>query len=96
VVIAALPDEVDCIRIPGAAAARLMPRPHALSLLSDRLGDRSWWVRRAAADALVSLGPAGLAQLGRVVHEHPDRFARDIAEQALRDQMPNLVRAVVG
>lgn len=96
VVIAALTDEVDFIRIHAAAAARLLPRPHALSLLSDRLGDRSWWVRRAAADALVSLGPAGLAQLGRVVHEHPDRFARDIAEQALRDQMPNLVRAVVG
>ena len=95
-VISALTDEVDFIRIHAAAAARLLPRPQALALLSERLGDRSWWVRRAAADALVNLGPAGLAQLGRAAREHPDRFARDMAEQALRDQVPNLVRAVVG
>ena len=95
-VVSALEDDVDFIRIHAAAAARLLPRPHALALLSGSLGDRSWWVRRAAADALVSLGPAGLAQLGRAAHEHPDRFARDMAEQALRDDVPNLVKAVVG
>jgi hypothetical protein len=95
-VITALTDDVDFIRIHAAAAARLLPRPHALALLSERLGDRSWWVRRAAADALVSLGAAGLAQLGRDTREHPDRFARDMAAQALRDHVPNLVRAVVG
>lgn len=96
IVISALADDVDFIRIHATAAARLLPRPQALALLSEGLGDRSWWVRRAAADALVSLGPAGLAQLGRAAREHPDRFARDMAEQALRDQVPNLVRAVVG
>jgi HEAT repeat protein len=96
IVIAALTDDVDFIRIHAAAAARLLPRPQALAFLSERLGDRSWWVRRAAADALVVLGPAGLAQLGRAVREHPDRFARDIAEQALRDHVPDLVHAVVG
>ncbi len=95
-VVSALTDEVDFIRIHAAAAARLLPRPHALALLADSLGDRSWWVRRAAADALVSLGPAGLAQLGRAAHEHEDRFARDMAAQALRDDVPNLVKAVVG
>ena len=47
------------------------------------------------ADALVSLGPAGLAQLGLIAREHEDRFARDMAEQALRDEISNLVRAVV-
>jgi HEAT repeat protein len=96
IVIAALTDDVDFVRIHAAAAARFLPRPQALSFLSDRLGDRSWWVRRAAADALVALGPAGLAELGRAARSHPDRFARDIAEQALRDHVPNLVRAVVG
>ncbi|MGH2642262.1 MAG: HEAT repeat domain-containing protein [Actinomycetota bacterium] len=95
-VITALTDDVDFIRIHAAAAARFLPRPQALSLLSERLGDRSWWVRRAAADALVALGPAGLAQLGRAARAHPDGFARDIAEQALRDHVPNLVQAVVG
>jgi HEAT repeat protein len=96
VVIAALTDDVDFIRIHAAAAARLLPRPQALAFLNERLGDRSWWVRRAAADTLVTLGPAGLAELGRVVRAHPDRFARDIAEQALRDHVPTLVQAVVG
>jgi HEAT repeat protein len=96
IVISALADDVDFIRIHAVAAARLLPRPHAFAFLIDRLGDSSWWVRRAAADALVSLGPAGLAQLGRAAREHQDRFARDMAEQALRDQVPNLVRAVVG
>jgi HEAT repeat protein len=96
IVIVALTDEVDFIRIHAAAAARLLPRPQALSFLSERLGDRSWWVRRAAADALVALGSAGLAQLGRAARAHPDRFARDIAEQALRDHVPSLVHAVVG
>jgi HEAT repeat protein len=96
IVISALADDLDYIRIHASAAARLLPRRQALALLSERLGDRSWWVRRAAADALVSLGPAGLAQLGRAAREHADRFARDMAEQALRDQVPTLVRAVVG
>jgi HEAT repeat protein len=95
VVIAALADDVDFIRIHATTASRLLPRTQALSFLSDRLGDRSWWVRRAAADALVGLGPAGLAQLGRAAREHADPFARDMAEQALRDQISNLVRAVV-
>jgi HEAT repeat protein len=96
IVMLALSDDVDFIRIHATAAARLLPRPQALSVLNDALGDRSWWVRRAAADALVVLGPAGLAQLGAAAAAHPDRFARDMAEQALRDHVPSLVRAVVG
>jgi HEAT repeat protein len=96
IVVAALADEVDFIRIHAAAAARLLPRPQAFSLLTDALGDRSWWVRRAAADALVALGPGGLAQLGDAARAHPDRFARDMAAQALRDHVPSLVKAVVG
>jgi HEAT repeat protein len=96
VVIAALTDDVDYIRIHAAAAARFLPRPQAIALLRDRLGDRSWWVRRAAADAHVGLGQAGLAALGEAARVHPDRFARDMAAQALRDQVPALVKAVVG
>lgn len=95
-VITALADELDFIRIHATVAARLLPRPQALAFLSERLGDRSWWVRRAAADALVALGPAGLAELGRAARTHADRYARDMAEQALRDHVPSLVQAVVG
>lgn len=96
IVVTALHDPVDFIRIHATAAARLLPRPQAVSLLTHALGDRSWWVRRAAADALVALGPGGLAQLGEAARDHPDRFARDMAAQALRDHVPTLVRAVVG
>lgn len=95
-VIAALEAEEDFIRIHAASAARLLPRAQALSLLAESLGDRSWWVRRAAADAMASLGAPGLAKLGRVARQHPDRFARDIAEQALRERVPALVQAVAG
>jgi HEAT repeat protein len=96
IVVAAVDDPVDFIRIHATAAARLLPRPQALALLSGALGDRSWWVRRAAADALVGLGPGGLAQLGEAARTHPDRYARDMAAQALRDHVPTLVQAVVG
>ena len=48
IVIAALTDDVDFIRNDAAAAARLLPRLQALAYLSDAIGDRSWWVRRAA------------------------------------------------
>jgi HEAT repeat protein len=95
-VIAALEAEEDFIRIHAASAARLLPRAQALSLLAECLGDPSWWVRRAAADAMASLGTFGLAELGRVARHHPDRFARDIAEQALRERVPALVQAVAG
>jgi HEAT repeat protein len=95
-VIAALEAEEDFIRIHAASAARLLPRAQALSLLAESLGDPSWWVRRAAADAMASLGKFGLAELGRVARQHPDRFARDIAEQALRERVPALVQAVAG
>jgi len=95
-VIAALEAEEDFIRIHATSTARLLPRDQALVTLSERLGDRSWWVRRAAADAMASLGAPGLAELGRAARSHQDRFARDIAEQALRERVPALVQAVAG
>jgi HEAT repeat protein len=93
-VLAALEDEVDFIRIHATSAARLLPRDRASAALWDRLGDPSWWVRRAAVDALASLGPAGLAELGRAGRSHPDRYARDMAAQALRDHVSDLIEAL--
>ncbi|HZD16815.1 MAG TPA: HEAT repeat domain-containing protein, partial [Actinomycetota bacterium] len=93
-VLAALQDEVEFIRIHATSAARLLPSDQALETLWARLGDRSWWVRRSASEALASLGRAGLAQLGRAARSHPDRYARDMAAQALRDRVPDLVDAV--
>lgn len=92
----ALTDPVEFVRIHAAAAAALLPREVALPALWERLGDPSWWVRRAAADALANLGPSGLAALGRAASSHPDRYARDMAAQALRDRVEQVVEAIAG
>jgi HEAT repeat protein len=93
-VLEALEDDVDFVRIHAAGAARLLPGAQARAVLSKRLGDRSWWVRRAAADALGTLGPAGLGELGQAARSHPDRYARDMAAQTLRDHGPEVVAAL--
>jgi len=95
-VLVALEDEVEFIRIHATSAARLLPRERAFAALWERLGDSSWWVRGSAAEALAALGPAGLAELGRAAETHPDRYARDMAAQALRDRVSVLVEAVAG
>ncbi len=91
----ALGDAVAFVRIHAAAAAALLPREEALELLWERLGDPSWWVRRAAADALARLGREGLAALGRAARTHPDRYARDMAAQAIRDRAEQVLEEAV-
>lgn len=93
---AALADPVEFVRIHAAAAAALLPREEALPALWELLGDPSWWVRRAAADALARLGRSGLAALGRAAGSHPDRYARDMAAQVLRDHVEQVVEAIAG
>ncbi len=95
-VIAALEDPVGFVRNHATNAARLLPVDQALEVLWDRLGDPSWWVRRAAAESLARLGRAGLGELGRAADVHPDRYARDMAAQTLRDRVDQVVAAVVG
>jgi HEAT repeat protein len=95
-VLSALEDRVEFVRIHAAAAARLLPREQAFPVLWERLGDPSWWVRRAASEALARLGRAGLAELGRAAASHPDRFGRDMAAQSLRDRVGEVVEAVAG
>jgi hypothetical protein len=95
-VLEACHDETDFVRIHAVAAARLLPREDAVPALWEALGDRSWWVRRSAADAMAALGSPGLGELGRAALGHPDRYARDIAAQTLRDRIPEVVQAVAG
>lgn len=81
----ALDDETEFVRIHATRAATLLPRRDALGELWHKLGDPSWWVRRAAAESLLLLGPPGRRVLVRAAAAHSDRFARDMAAQALRD-----------
>ncbi|WJE14234.1 hypothetical protein QRD89_10895 [Halobacillus sp. ACCC02827] len=48
--------------------------------LHDLTGDREWWVRYTACQAIRQL-PAGQDMLARIAEEHPDGFARDMARQ---------------
>jgi HEAT repeat protein len=51
--------------------------------LAPLLGDESWWVRARAAEALLALGGPGVRALGECALNHPDRFARERATEAL-------------
>lgn len=84
-VVSALADEVEFVRIHGARAATLLPEGAALPALREAAGDPSWWVRRAAAESLAAMRGPGVAELRRVADDHPDRFAREMAQQVLRD-----------
>jgi HEAT repeat protein len=51
--------------------------------LVELLGDRSWWVRARAGEALRALGAAGIAALRSCAATHPDPYARERALEAL-------------
>lgn len=82
----ALADPVDVVRAQASRAARLLPPSEGLAALNDLLADPSWWVRRAAAEALAAAGPIGRAALRDATRTHPDRFARQMAAQVLADR----------
>jgi HEAT repeat protein len=80
---AALHDEVDYVRVQAAHAAAFLPAEVALPALEPRLGDDSWWVRRAAAASLARLGNDGVSTVRRAAQSHPDQSARAMAVQIL-------------
>jgi HEAT repeat protein len=81
----ALIDPVEYVRIQATRTASLLPRVSAERALWDLLGDDSWWVRRAAAHALLTLGTDGPAILERAGRSHEDRYGRHMAIQVLLD-----------
>jgi HEAT repeat protein len=98
-VTAALNDPTEFVRVQASRTALLLPRESARPALWDRLGDESWWVRRAAAQALLGLGSDGPRLLQSAGTGHPDRFARHMAVQVLLDAGkldPDLARSIRG
>jgi len=79
----ALESEEEEIRSQAVRFAALLPPSEALELLTPRLGDKSWWVRRSAAWALLNSGAKGRRLLDDASGHHPDPFARRIALQVL-------------
>jgi len=84
-VAAALRDGVEFVRIQAARTSMLLPEEAAQPELWMLLGDDSWWVRRAAAHALMGLGSEGPRLLERAGRSHPDRYGRHMAVQVLLD-----------
>jgi hypothetical protein len=77
-----LDDGAGEVRAAACVALGRMGHWPAAPRLGERLGDSTWIVRRNAALALRSFGPAGELLLNRALREQ-DMFARDMARQTL-------------
>jgi len=86
--IARLADAEWPVRAQAARALGLAGAAAAVAPLAASLTDRAWWVRRHAAYALLALGEAGRAALREAAAASPDRYARDIASEALAGGFP--------
>ena len=78
-------DTIEFVRVQATRTAVLLPPDRARTALWRGLGDESWWVRRAAAHALLELGVEGPGLVQRASRTHPDRYARQMALQVLLD-----------
>ena len=72
----------SCAPRPRRRSAPARTRP-AVAPLAAALADRNWWVRANSAASLRLCGPTGLAALRHAASDHPDRYARDRALEAL-------------
>ncbi len=70
------------MRVHAARLLPLLPRNLARRALWEALKDPSFYVRRAAAEALASLDPELLREAGEA---HPDPYGRAMAAQVLRE-----------
>ena len=80
----ALRDPEWAVRAQAARALGRLGAPQAVRDLGARLEDRAWWVRRHAAYALAGLGKSGRTELERIRGASADRYAREMADEALR------------
>lgn len=84
-VLSALEDPLAFIRVQATRALVVLHPDEALDRVRTRLGDSAWWVRKAAAETHLGLGEPGRKALLEAAIHHPDRYARDMAAQVLRD-----------
>jgi hypothetical protein len=79
----AMDDDSWVVRAQAATALGACAAPAAVGPLALALADRSWWVRANSASSLRLCGIAGLSALRHAARNHPDRYARDRALEAL-------------
>jgi len=79
----ALEDESWPVRAMAAQALGRLSASPAIDALVRCVTDRSWWVRHHAAYALAAIGGDGLVALGELAARAEDRYAREMAIEAL-------------
>lgn len=82
----ALDDEDAAVRLVAVEALRARLGADDAALLVPRLADRSWWVRRAAADTLVALPRIDEATLATWLDGVDDRYGREALQRALDER----------
>lgn len=82
----ALDDEDATVRLVAVEALRARLGADDAALLMPRLADRSWWVRRAAADTLVELPRVDEAMLADWLGGIDDRYGREALQRALDER----------
>lgn len=73
------------VRTQAAAALGRLGAPADRGTLARLLGDREWWVRYRAAQALLSGRFGGAEEIRTLAGGRRDRFARDIVEHVLAE-----------
>jgi HEAT repeat protein len=86
--IGAMGDREWHVRAQAARALGRLGATAAVEPLAEVLGDHAWWVRRHAAYALLALGEPGRQALEQAARSHADRYAREMADEALSGGMP--------
>lgn len=86
--VAALEDSDWRVRSQAARSLGRLSAREAIPALGRTLSDASWWVRRHSAYALAALGEEGQRALREAAAAHTDRYARDIAAEALAGGFP--------
>ncbi|MBA2777680.1 HEAT repeat domain-containing protein [Billgrantia kenyensis] len=74
------------VRLVAVQALRRQAVLEDAPFLLERLTDSSWWVRQAAADALVELPGIGDADITTWQHELKDRYGRDALTRAIAER----------
>ena len=79
----ALKDESWPVRAMAAQALGRLSASPAIDALVSCVSDRSWWVRHHAAYALAAIGGDAHDALGELAAHADDRYAREMAREAL-------------
>lgn len=81
---AALEDPAWQVRAQAARSLGRMPVADVLPRLERATSDMAWWVRRNASYAMTEFGVAGAAALRRIADSGVDRYASEMAVEALQ------------